>query len=105
MPTVTPSVKKDCFQGAVLKILIKINHIMYTLFNNKNVNVIEKETAKVYTYNYNYLLSLGKRVFQVFMFFFSAANGFFVQILLSVSSSSMMCQFVLSILPICMVLL
>ena len=39
------------------------------------------------------------------MFFFSAMNGFFIQILLRVLSSSIMCQFVLSILPVCMVVL
>ena len=40
-----------------------------------------------------------------FLCFFSATNGFFIQILLRVSSSSIMCQFVLSILLICMVVL
>ena len=37
--------------------------------------------------------------------FFSATNGFLVPMLFRVSSSSIMCQFVLSILPICIVVL
>ena len=40
-----------------------------------------------------------------FLCFFSATNGSFVQIVLRVVSFSIMCQFALSILPICMVVL
>ena len=40
-----------------------------------------------------------------FLCFFSATNGSFIQIALRLVSFSIMCQFALSILPICMVVL
>ena len=56
--------------------------------------------------SYNYLLSLDpKSVSFRFLSFLVLQTVFFVQILLRVPSASIMCQFILSILPACIVVL